>query len=202
MEALDEFEDALRYSSTPSEQIVSYNQIGDAYRYLEKLDESIAAFRKAKSLGGLPNPVLAMVFGDKGQVEEEIAEYRAVLQVYPDMAVALNNLAYAYSLRGEHLDEALGMAMRAVNAERGNSSYVDTLAWVYFKRGMLEDAEETMVDALQQEGGVHPTLREHLGEVMDARGDWSGERRELRKLMSGELTPSQLVRMKELLRKQ
>jgi len=66
---------------------------------------------------------------------------------------------------------------------------------------MLVDAEETMVRAIRQEGGAAPTQRDHLALVMDSRNQWTPERRELRKLLEGELSAGQLARMKELVSK-
>lgn len=200
-EAMAEFEAALRYSNTPSEKAVVHNQIGDVHRRAGKLDEAITEFRKAKELTGLPNPVLAITLDQRGDHEGAIAEYRAVLKSAPNLSVALNNLAYTFAELGENLDEALSLARRAVDQSQGNAAYVDTLGWVYFKKGMLLDAEETMVGALVREGGLQPTLRLHLAAVMDARGDWSGDRRELRKLLDGELSANQTIQLKDLLRK-
>ncbi len=200
-EALKEFESGVQYADGPGTESTGYLLMGSAYRDLNELDDSIVAFRKAKAITGRANAAYAIVLGERGKHEEEIAEYQAVLRETPDLPVALNNLAYIWAERGEHLGEAFSMAQRAVAAEPGDSNMVDTLAWVYFRMGRLADAESTMLDALVREGGNHPTLREHLAEVMDARGDWSGDRRELRKLMDGELSAGQLARMKELLRK-
>jgi predicted Zn-dependent protease len=200
-EALKELEGALQYAASAGEKATAYSLIGSAHRDMGELDAAISAFRKSKEITGSPSVALAIALGEKGKEEEEISEYIAVLSENPGLPVALNNLAYVWAERGEHLDEALAMAQRAVAFEPGDSNMVDTLAWVYFREGRLAEAEETMLAALANEGGNHPTLREHLAAVMDARGQWTAERRELRKLMDGELSPAQLVRMKELLRK-
>lgn len=200
-EALKEFESGLQYADDEGLKATAYMLIGVAHRQMDDLDASIAAYRQAKAITGRANVSLAIVLGERGKIEEEIAEYRAVLREDPDLPVALNNLAYVWAERGENLDQAYGMALRAVAVMPGDSNLVDTLAWVYFRKGMFAEAEETQLDALLREGGNHPTLREHMAAVMDARGQWTAERRELRKLLEGELSPSQVARLKDLLRK-
>ena len=94
---------------------------------------------------------------------------------------------------------AEAVSRRAVEALPGNAALMDTLAWVYFKKGMLGDAERTMIEALLFEGGTQDTLRDHLVAVMDARGDWTGDRRALRDLVDGASKPDEIARMKVLL---
>lgn len=199
-EAIESFQKVLQLSNAAVLQSMTHMQLGELHASLDELDDAITEYRTAKQLSGYALVPLALLLGEKGLYAEEVAEYRAVLRDSPNNATALNNLAYTFAERGENLDEALAMARRAVEALPGNSNMVDTLGWVYFRKGMFADAEATMVDALQSEGGTHPTLREHLGAVMDARGQWTDARRELRTLMDGELRPNQLIRMKELLR--
>lgn len=198
-EALAEFQTALRYSDQPGMTGLIHGRIGSAEMQLGRFAQAISAFRKEKEITGRASVELAMALGANGDSTGEIQEYRAVLRESPGLTVALNNLAYAYALRNENLDEALSMAERAVDALPGNAAMVDTLAWVYFRKGMLADAEQVMIEALLYDGGTQDTLRDHLVEVMDARKDWSGERRALRDLVDGASKPDEIARMKVLL---
>ncbi|MEI9812738.1 MAG: tetratricopeptide repeat protein [Acidobacteriota bacterium] len=200
-EAVDDFQTAIRLSDSSGVQGIAYLMMGEAYRQLDELGEAITAFRKAKEITGRATIQLALALDGKGDRAGAVAEYRAVLKQNPNDAVALNNLAYGWAERGENLDEAYSYALRAVSAGPGDSNFVDTLAWVYFQRGMLGDAEQTMVSALLKEGGNHPTLREHLAQVMDARGQWTADRRALRALLNGEPDVDQVVKIRQLLRK-
>ena len=179
-EALPEFDKVIQYGNGRISTTV-YMLIADAHQQLEESPEAIAALRRAKEIDGRANPRLASLLVHKGNRAEGIAEFRAVLREDPNNAGALNNLAYAWAEQGENLDEALQYALRAVKLRPSATELADTLAWVYFKTGMLVEAEEMMMRSLQQEGGTSLTHREHLAAVMDARGDWSGDRGELRK---------------------
>ncbi|MEO8097352.1 MAG: hypothetical protein ABI811_06580 [Acidobacteriota bacterium] len=200
-EALTEFQTALRLTDSTDLSEFINNMIGDAYLSMDRLDDALTAYRKAKELLGRASLPLAFALGVKGHDEEEIREYRAVLRDTPGQTMAMNNLAYALAERDESLDEALSLSLRAVAAVPGSSVMTDTLGWVYYKKRMFEDAETTMVDALIQEGGTHPTLRKHLVAVLDARAEWTPDRRALRALLDTGSKPDEIARMKELLRK-
>ncbi|MDQ3907090.1 MAG: tetratricopeptide repeat protein, partial [Acidobacteriota bacterium] len=82
--------------------------------------------------------------GDFKGAEESL---RKVLARDPDSAIALNNLGYFLTEHGERLKEALDMIQRAVKSEPTNASYLDSLGWVYFKLGQLDEAERYLTDA-------------------------------------------------------
>jgi tetratricopeptide (TPR) repeat protein len=200
-EALGQLQIGLRYAGSPPESASVYTAMGEAYQALDQIDDAIAAHRKAKELTGRASFPLAYLLGMKGDYEGEVREYRAVVRENPDVPAALNNLAYAFAVRGENLDEALTLSRRAVQLEPRIAVMEDTLGWVYFKLGMFADAEETMIGALLYEGGNQGTLREHLAAVMDARAMWTEDRRALRGLLEGEGKAGDVAKMKALLGK-
>ena len=56
-------------------------------------------------------------------------------------------------------------------------------AIVQFRLENLAEAERELVRATKMEDGNSSVHWEHLAAILDARGDWSGERRELRDLL-------------------
>ena len=103
--------------------------------------------------------------------------YSEALEANPDNDLALNNYAYALAERGERLDEALGMARRAVDANPQSPSYLDTLGWVYFKMKRFDEAAATLRGAAEAAGpSVSATILEHLGDAEAARGDAAAAR--------------------------
>jgi tetratricopeptide (TPR) repeat protein len=89
---------------------------------------------------------------------------RKILERDPDNATALNNLGYFLAERGERLPEALAMVKRAVRAQPRNSSFLDSLGWVYFKLGKYEEAERHLTNALRRDPTSF-TMNDHLGDV-------------------------------------
>ena len=84
-------------------------------------------------------------------------------------ASALNYLGYMWADRGVRLNESLGLIKRAVAIEPNNGAFLDSLGWVYFKMGKIEQAEAYLVQAL---GRVRrdPTIYEHLGDLYYQKG--------------------------------
>ncbi len=90
--------------------------------------------------------------------------YEEALSIEPDNALVNNNYAYSLSERGIQLQRALQMAKIAIEKEPLNSSYLDTIGWVYFKLGEYEKAKEYIEQAIKT-GGESSVLLEHLGDV-------------------------------------
>jgi tetratricopeptide (TPR) repeat protein len=94
---------------------------------------------------------------------------RQVLAREPGNATALNNLGYFLAERNERLAEALEMVKRAVEAEPANPSFLDSLGWVYFKLGKLDEAERYLSEAAR----LNPdsaAAQEHLGDLLHKQG--------------------------------
>jgi len=65
--------------------------------------------------------------------------YRALLEIDPRHAMAMNNLAYALAVRAESLEEAERLAERADAIEPDNMHIIDTLGWIRYKLGVIAD---------------------------------------------------------------
>lgn len=76
----------------------------------------------------------------------------------------LNNFAYSLAERGIELDRALRMVQRAVDEDPENSSYLDTIGWVYYKLGNYDKAKDFLYKAIEQDEN-NATLLNHLGDV-------------------------------------
>lgn len=100
----------------------------------------------------------------------------------PDDALNLNNYAYFLAERSKELPKARQMAMRAVELEPGNPTYMDTYAWVLFKIGEYADALEMQKKAIEagekesSNGMAGGEYYEHLAEILKATGDNAGAR--------------------------
>lgn len=100
---------------------------------------------------------------------EAEATLRMLLDRDPDNAVALNNLGYYLTERGERLQEALELIRRAVTIDPTNGAYLDSLGWVYFQLGQLDDAEHYLQQALIYQPR-DATIHEHLGDLYLRKG--------------------------------
>ncbi|HBO46356.1 MAG TPA: hypothetical protein DD670_21000 [Planctomycetaceae bacterium] len=98
--------------------------------------------------------------GDRRQATEWLEE---VLDEFPDDASAMNDLGYLWANAGVHLERALAMTRRAVEAEPDNAAYRDSLGWALYRLGRLQES----VVVLQEAADLLPDgeVLEHLGEV-------------------------------------
>jgi len=107
------------------------------------------------------NPYLAALYGgvllemgNVGRAEEILA---GVLELLPENATILNNLAWLYATSPPpyfHPTKALQLASRAAQLEQ-HPHILDTLAEAYFVNGDFERALETIEKALR----LHPKTR-------------------------------------------
>lgn len=153
-EAVPELEKAV--SLTPDDPILQVN-LGDAYLNLSQDDKALAAFDKAVELSATP--------------------------------VVWNNIAYQLSLKKAHLDKAQQYAESAVAATTAGLrnltleqlsvrdlalvpslvAYWDTLGWIYFAKGDLNNAEKYVSAAWLV--GQHGEVGDHLGQIYEKEGE-------------------------------
>jgi len=141
--------------------------LGVAYNRQGKSVEAARALEKARQLN--PKDVeaiaeLAMVFDGMKRHDESDSLYEEGLRMRPDYHLILNNYGYSLAERGLHLERALDMATKAVDAQPNNASYLDTKAWVLYRLGRFRDAEKYLMMALDK-GTASATLLDHLGDI-------------------------------------
>jgi Flp pilus assembly protein TadD len=100
----------------------------------------------------------------RGRIEEGVNHFRKAIDIQGEFPLFYNNLAYAYAEANEYLNESLKMAKEALKVEPGNPVYLDTLGWVYFKRGVFDRSIELLQDALDR-APAKAEIRSHLVSV-------------------------------------
>jgi tetratricopeptide (TPR) repeat protein len=99
------------------------------------------------------------------KLPESEAQFRKVLEVDPDSAGALNYLGYMLADRNIRLQEALDLIKKAVSQEPDNGAYLDSLGWVQFRLGQLDDSEKNLRRAVAKTP-LDPTVHDHMAEVL------------------------------------
>ena len=90
--------------------------------------------------------------------------------VPPGDANAANYLGYLWADRDVRLEEALDLVNLAVEIEPENPAYLDSLGWVHYRLGAMEEAEYWLRRAIEFNGD-DGTLLAHLGEILLASGE-------------------------------
>lgn len=84
-----------------------------------------------------------------GDEPSAYAAYEQALEYNPHNVSCLNNYAYFLSLAGERLDYAERMSRRTIEAEPENATYLDTYAWILYRRGRYAQARRYIDRTLQ-----------------------------------------------------
>ncbi|MDE0300810.1 MAG: tetratricopeptide repeat protein [Candidatus Poribacteria bacterium] len=108
---------------------------------------------------------LAIAHGRAGSPELAGPYLQKALALNPASIRAMNNLAFYYAENDGNLDEALNLARKAAEVgpdEGGHPMSLDTLGWVYFKRGNYSAALKTLTLAAKLLPDS-PTVYYHLG---------------------------------------
>jgi len=133
---------------------------GDTPGARTALTEALAA---APTLVG-PRLQLAMLDEGAGDYDAAIAHYRRIVELQPNNAAVLNNLAYALAVRKNAAAEARPLAERAVTLSRRNATIVDTLGWIEHLLGN-NGAASTLLDEAMKGAAGNAEIRLHAAFV-------------------------------------
>ena len=109
--------------------------------------------------------MLAEQRNDLAQMEKDL---RQVIKAEPNNAMALNALGYTLADRTTRYGEALTLIERAHKLQPDDPAILDSLGWVYFRTGDLNQAETYLRQALQNFPDAE--IAAHLGEVLWMQG--------------------------------
>jgi len=104
-----------------------------------------------------------------GHMDRAAEMLMKAIELDPKHPAALNYLAYSWADRGLHLDRALELVRRALAEEPDNAAYIDTLGWIYFRQGRLEEALAELRRAVEKEP-EEPEILDHCGDALHALG--------------------------------
>ena len=87
-----------------------------------------------------------------------------VLKIEPDYPNALNFVGYSWAEKGIKLDEAEIMIKKALSKKPDDGAIIDSLGWVYYKKGNYQLALTELLKANQLVPD-DPTIAEHIGDT-------------------------------------
>lgn len=158
----DEFSDLLFVANL-------YSRAGRGKDAVDAANEALsaAAGMERRQIAKTTLATAQQMNGDTAAAEKTLRE---VLKETPGNPIALNNLGYFLTERGEKLEEAVEMIRQALKIDPRNPSYLDSLGWAYFKLGKLPEAEKYLSDAARVDADS-ATILEHLGDLHREKND-------------------------------
>ncbi len=110
-----------------------------------------------------------------GKLEIAERDMRRILEMDPDNVRTLNALGYTLADQTDRYEEALVYINRAYAQEPDDPAIIDSLGWVHYRLGNLDEAQDLLQRAwnMTQDSEIGA----HLGEVMWVQGDHEGARK-------------------------
>ncbi len=136
-------------------------------RYQEAMD----VFNKAIEEESHPDLLYsrAMLAEKMDRLDVLEADLKAVLDQDADNATALNALGYTLADRTDRFEEAYGYIKRAYEISPNDFYILDSLGWVLYRMGRLDEAVDYLQQALKLRND--PEIAAHLGEVFWVMGN-------------------------------
>lgn len=97
--------------------------------------------------------------------------FEALIKKEPDNHVALNYLGYSLADRGIELDLAETLVKKALEYEPENPAYLDSISWVFYKKGKISDAKHYIEQSLGR-WAQDPVVLSHAGDIYFSLGKY------------------------------
>lgn len=133
------------------------------------------------NLKGQFHAYLGDVMHSLGSADEAFDHYEKALKIDENNVVVLNNYSYYLSLESKDLEKAEKMISKCIALEPGNSTYLDTYAWVLFKRGRFFEAKYIIERAIDNGGDESEVIVEHYGDILYKNNDLEGALKQWKK---------------------
>ncbi len=181
---------------TMTDDVETYRSLANYFRDTGRMQKSLETLQLG--LQRLPqNPellyLLAMMLEEDHQQDRALETMQTLLSIQPDHANALNFVGYSLAQRGERLDEAEAMVRKALQQKPGEGYIIDSLGWVYYHRGDLEQAETWLLLAAMIEP-FEAEILFHLALVLRDQGNREEKLRQvLEQAAALEIRPAALL---------
>jgi predicted Zn-dependent protease len=170
----------LRPAATASDSDTRAGLLAEAQLLREQRDYAAALTVLQTAVGRFPADVdliyeQAMMTEKVGKFDDMETLLRKVIEIKPDYHHAYNALGYSLADRNQRLPEAKELIQKALKLAPGEPFIVDSLGWVEFRLGNLDEATRLLRQA--HKGRPDAEIAAHLGEVLWAQGQQDEARR-------------------------
>lgn len=149
--------------------------LGLALREAKRPQQAVTTFEEALNEAQSENERLlnARFYFDYGATAEQAGLYekaadlmrKSIVLDPANAAEAYNFIGYMWADHNLHLDDAEDMVGRALQLDPNNGAYLDSLGWVYYRKGKYEDALRELLRAVENLKRDDPVVMEHIGDT-------------------------------------
>ena len=146
---------------------ILYHSLAIAFIEVDQLDKAIDSMQKAIEINKDKDSYyfeLGALLQRTGEFERAIKNIKYSIELNPMHSNAHNFLGYIYAMEGKSLDKALSHLNKALSIQPKNGFFLDSLSWIYFKKGesgkALRELKKAMVYTAPD-----PVLYSHLGDI-------------------------------------
>lgn len=173
---------------------VAYDVAAWAYINLDKRLEAISQYRSAIENMTPPDANrVSQLWGNMGDIYYQLDSidqtfecYEKAVKYNPTNYSVLNNYAYYLSESQKELTKAEQMALKVIQKNPDNPTYLDTYAWILYLEGSYSLAifyQQHAVDCLPEGDTANCTLFDHLGDMLVKSNDLKGAAEQWRKAL-------------------
>ena len=188
-----------------------YISLANTYEKGKRWDDMAKALDSAEKLSDSTEDkegvwfMRGAMFERMKKLDRAEAEFRKVLKADPESAGAMNYIGYMLADANLRLDESLDLITKALDIEPGNGAYLDSLGWVQYRLGRLEDAEKNLRRALEKTP-KDPTVHDHMADVLmkeskvkEAVAQWEASLKEWETSSPADMQPEDIAQVKRKL---
>ncbi|MCX7999075.1 MAG: tetratricopeptide repeat protein, partial [Leptospiraceae bacterium] len=182
-----------------------YFEIGLTQYLSGNYPESIKSYTKAINLDSKKAHYYyyrATSYEKLGYISEVQKDIQKCWSLNPNFSQAYNFLGYLYAEKNIELEESFKLIKKAIELEPDNPAFQDSLGWVYYQKGNLEEALHHLqlaVELMEEKNEKDGVVYDHIGDVYFKLGDLQTARDYWEKALQTESAELNIERLKQKL---
>lgn len=139
----------------------------------KKYDIALDELRKAMILAGDNKDMIMQVTILRAEVYYRQKDYDNAFKTFDDALkinnedlTVLNNYAYFLAEQNRRLNEAEKMSRKVIESAKDNPTFLDTYAWIMYKKGKYGKAAKIMESVMKMENSTDAEYYEHYGYIL------------------------------------
>jgi tetratricopeptide (TPR) repeat protein len=111
---------------------------------------------------------LAVAYEKLNEIDKSIANLKLAINYNKSSARSYNYLGYIYADKNMNIDEGLTLVQKALDIEPDNGAYLDSLGWIYYRKGEYVSALKNLLlaeEKLDETGTPDYVVYDHLGDT-------------------------------------